>query len=232
MNNKFIILLFLILKNNYISTYSQHKIKGTTFELLPEKAMLWRHKRMLILADIHLGKATHFRKNGIGIPKEVEKENYDRISSLLLNYPIDSVLILGDLFHSEINEQWGHFLFFLKKFNHVSFELVKGNHDILKNESYKSDNLKIYDTSYQSEGFHFTHEPDVQKGLYNICGHIHPGVKIKGQGRQTLKLPCFVFGQNTGILPAFGAFTGLHIPNFSQNDEIYGIIENEVLKLA
>lgn len=194
--------------------------------------MLWHDQKTLILADLHLGKATHFRKNGIAVPAAIENENYARLSTLLLNNDITRVLILGDLFHSDFNEQWNIFLFFIKKFPAISFDLVKGNHDILEEVKYTSENLKIYLKSYESEGFLFTHEPQEDKILYNICGHIHPGVKIKGSGKQVLRLPCFYFNQKSGILPAFGAFTGLHILNVSQNDEIYGIIENEVLKLA
>jgi len=43
-----------------------------------------------------------------------------------------------------------------------------------------------------------------------ISGHIHPGVFIKGRGKQRIKLPCFQVTENQLILPAFSLFTGLN----------------------
>lgn len=186
----------------------------------------------MILADVHLGKATHFRKNGIGIPAGVENENYAQLSTLLLNYDISRVFILGDLFHSDYNDQWNSFLFFIKKFAEIRFDLIKGNHDILEDNKYVGDNLHIYNKSLEINGFLFSHEPRLVKNKYNIAGHIHPGIKIKGLGKQVLRLPCFFFGKHNAILPAFGAFTGLHILDVRQEDNVYGIAENEVIRLA
>ena len=43
---------------------------------------------------------------------------------------------------------------------------------------------------------------------YTFSGHIHPGIRIRGLGRQALQFPCFYFGDEYGVLPAFGKFTG------------------------
>ena len=72
-----------------------HEIKGVKLRLLREKALIWDEKKLLVLADLHLGKVTHFRKEGIPLPKEVEKDNYDRFSYLLLNNDIERVIILS-----------------------------------------------------------------------------------------------------------------------------------------
>lgn len=41
----------------------------------------------------------------------------------------------------------------------------------------------------------FSHEPS-NKGLFNVHGHLHPAIRLKGKGRQKLELPCFLKGKN------------------------------------
>lgn len=185
---------------------------------------------MLILADLHLGKITHFRKAGIAVPKEAEKDNFDRFSFLLLNYDINEVLILGDLFHSHYNLEWENFIDFLKKFKDLSFHLVLGNHDILSEQNYVVDNLKVY-KNHTIDPFFFTHEPHSTPGLYNMCGHIHPSIKMEGKGLQRLRLPCFHFMENQAILPAFGTFTGTFQVSPDEKDDVFVTAERTIIKV-
>ena len=46
------------------------------------------------------------------------------------------------------------------------------------------------------------------KAPYFFSGHLHPGIRIRGMGKQSLQFPCFYFGGQYAILPAFGRFTG------------------------
>lgn len=210
-----------------------HTLHDQTFELLPEKALIWKETNTLVLADLHLGKATHFRKAGIGIPLEVETANLDKLAQLLLDHPVQRILILGDLFHSHHNAAWEEFKDFLSKFPTLPFLLVKGNHDILPEAAYEADNLKVYDEELQEGPFLFTHIPleKAQEGLYNVCGHLHPGVVLRGKGRQSLKLPCFHFMQHSLIVPAFGAFTGTARISSVAEDEVYAISDTQVIKV-
>jgi metallophosphoesterase superfamily enzyme len=41
-----------------------------------------------------------------------------------------------------------------------------------------------------------------------LAGHLHPCVVLAGGARQRERLPCFWFGRDVGVLPAFGDFTG------------------------
>ncbi|MBC7753171.1 MAG: DEAD/DEAH box helicase, partial [Moraxellaceae bacterium] len=43
-------------------------LRGETLELLPEKAFLWVEKAMLVLSDLHLGKADSLQAQGVPIP--------------------------------------------------------------------------------------------------------------------------------------------------------------------
>jgi hypothetical protein len=47
-------------------------------------------------------------------------------------------------------------------------------------------------------------------GAYVLAGHLHPGAGAGPGAHDRLRLPCFHFGAAVGVLPAFGAFTGMH----------------------
>ena len=210
-----------------------HEIKGEQLVLLPEKAILWEKKSILMIADLHLGKVTHFRKAGIGLPKLAESDNLERLAQLLLDYPVDRVLLLGDLFHSDYNEEWDRFKAFLEKFGQIAFTLVKGNHDILDQEDYLATTLEVVDVLSMAP-FTFTHIPlDAieGKGKYNIAGHIHPGVYLRGKGLQSMTLPCYHFTARNMVMPAYGTFTGLARIEPGKQDQVYAIASDSVIKV-
>jgi metallophosphoesterase superfamily enzyme len=66
---------------------------------------------------------------------------------------------------------------------------------------------------------------------YNLAGHIHPGVRMKGAGKQTITLPCFYFGKNQGFLPAFGVFTVFKRIKPEPDDKIFVIAENRIFRV-
>lgn len=199
--------------------------------LLPEKAIFWSKERVLILADLHLGKVTHFRKAGIGLPKAVENDNLDRLSQLILDHEPLKVILLGDLFHSTRNKEWDKFLDFMGRFAGTEFILVMGNHDILAEADYQAENLQCVQENLKYGPFLMTHHPTETKELYNLCGHVHPAIRLAGKGLQSMRLACFYFKDKQGILPAFGAFTGMHALQPSKQDAVFAISNHQVIKV-
>ena len=119
------------------------------FELLPQKAVYWKKENALLLADLHFGKATHLRKSGIAVPKAAGSDTLLILEELLVLYPVKKVYLLGDLFHSDYNHEWGYFLEFLSNFKNISFHLIKGNHDLLKPAVYQVPNLHVHEQFLQ-----------------------------------------------------------------------------------
>ena len=76
-----------------------------------------------------------------------------------------------------------------------------------------------------------THHPEEQAPFFNFCGHVHPAIRLKGRGRQSIKLACFFERERQLIFPAFGAFTGTHLMKLGKKDKAYIITEHEVLAL-
>lgn len=210
--------------------YLEFNLRGEDLLLLPEKAIYWKRKSILLVADLHLGKITHFRKAGIPLPVEPEQKNWEILCTLIQEWNPKKLILLGDLFHSDYNSQWQNFCEITQIYNECEWILVRGNHDILSDAAYDLSNMTIIPSTLEMDPFLFSHEPiECNDDLYNLCGHIHPGIRLIGNARQTLRLPVYFFGEKYGILPAFGAFTGLHVLNPKENDQLYIIANNEVI---
>lgn len=186
------------------------ELGGETFLLLPQKAMYRPSRRQLILSDLHLGKSTHFRKKGIALPPSGFLKDIDLLHYLIDKWTPQTVFFLGDLFHSDYNREWLWLKSLLLHYPDIEFVLIEGNHDILDDMHYSLPNLL---TAYYAEEEHliFSHHPLTDPLKLNICGHVHPGVRLTGRARESLSLPCFFHGAQHFILPAFGYHTGLQI---------------------
>lgn len=208
--------------------------QNETLILHAEKALYWSARRTLLIADLHLGKAAHFRKEGIPVPRQLQSRNFARLEKLLAEFAPERVLFLGDLFHSVHNESWAAFAKFLRGFPDVSFELVLGNHDILTDSHYAEAGLTLHAEPYFMPPFILSHHPqdELIEGFYNLHGHIHPCVYLEGRGRQYLRLPCFHFGRYHGILPAFGEFTGMARTETYTGDRVFVVAENTVTEVT
>lgn len=206
------------------------QIRKEKLHLLPDKAIYWPAQRTLILADLHLGKAMHFRKAGIAVPQGVEQLNLQRLNDLIDRTRPKEVLMLGDLFHSAHNSSWLDFADMRKQHSSARFTLVSGNHDVLDVMHYTSAAVQVL--PYLDRGpFHFTHQPTEHAQHYNLAGHIHPGIRLIGKGRQTLQLPCFFIGRHGAVLPAFGGFTGLHRMERAATDRVFVLAEGRIWKV-
>jgi len=206
--------------------------KGLELTLLPEKAVWIESLRVLLLADLHFGKASHFRKAGIPIPEQVHDLDYSRLEKLLRKYTPTHTYFLGDLFHSSWNEQWEDLLSFLGPFQGSTFHLVLGNHDILPSWHYQDSRLQVHPKSVILESLLLSHKPTVPPlGMLNVCGHIHPGILLKGKAKQRVRLPCFHYSEDILVLPSFGNFTGLFLINGKKTDSIWGITEDRVIRI-
>ncbi len=209
------------------------ELRNHIFELNGLAAMYWPVLETLIVSDVHLGKATHFRKMGYHIPSQVGSLNIANLELLFRTYQPKQVVFLGDLFHSDYNSEWDVFGHFLKQHSHIAFVLIEGNHDILDPSKYEEFKIELK-PHWIEEGFAFTHIPieNNPTDYYNIAGHIHPGIKLRGQAKQRAILPCFWLGEQQGILPAFGDLTGLHPIQPKKNDQVIGLAEGQLVKLS
>ncbi len=210
------------------------QFKEQTLNLHYQKAIYWVERSILFIADLHLGKAAHFRKKGLAAPANISKTNFTNLEMLLDEFAPKRVLFLGDLFHSSLNNIWEKFSKFIAGYPHISFELVEGNHDILPVSAYETAKLVVYPEPFIIAPFILSHYPleAFPDNLYNFYGHIHPGVLLEGFGGHQSKLACFHFEQTQAVLPAFGAFTGLALVKPKMGDRVFVIAEDEVIEVS
>ncbi len=203
-------------------------IEMTDKEIRLENRYLMLDKT-LILSDLHLGKTLHFRKAGLAIPAAARDADQSELIRILLMEKPETVLVLGDLFHSASNRECEELAMITSQFPSIHFELIMGNHDILSPEVYRS--MDFETSSNRSMGnILLTHEPilDLDPKIINIHGHIHPGIRLVGLGRQSMLVPCFFWTKQSFCLPAFGALTGLMRQKPKKADKVYGLLEGEV----
>ena len=103
----------------------------------------------------------------------------------------------------------------------------------MSQRQYERHKIIVHELSLSIGNILLTHEPmeEIPTGTYNLAGHLHPGIRLVGKAKQSITLPCFYFGQQQGILPAFGSFTGLARIHPKKEDRIFVIVENKVQQL-
>jgi len=215
-----------------------HIIHNNTFWVSPERSLYWEEQNTLIIADMHLGKTGHFRKSGIAVPQGIYKADLQRLMSQLYLYKADRLIIAGDLTHSTANKELDLFIKWRKDFSLLHIDLVKGNHDILADNWYADANIKIHSWKLAEPPCIFLHDikaekqlTEEEKKLYHFTGHLHPGITIKGQGKQTLKFPCFYFTKKYCVLPAFSRFTGTFKVRPAKGETVFALVENSIIQL-
>lgn len=205
-------------------------IRGHHFDLLPQKAIYWQETKALLIADLHLGKVTHFRKHGIAIPQGAVKRNIQVLKELIHSNDVERMILLGDIFHNDQNMEWDLFTSWRNEFSHIDIIALLGNHDKLPYDVMRDASMHLGDI-YQESGFTFRHHPsETAEDNFAFCGHIHPVFSLHSRV-QSLRLPCFVFDPYQMILPSFGVFTGGFSVEARPQRGIFVVVENKVLKV-
>jgi DNA ligase-associated metallophosphoesterase len=205
-------------------------IQDQHFILHPLKVVYWREQEALLIADLHIGKVTHFRKAGIAVPSEKKHEDIVNLMRVMHEFNPKQVFFLGDLFHSEQNTEVHLLEDFIDEHNSKRFHLVTGNHDLPGFLRRIGDKIRV--TPMMAIGnFCLRHHPDEAEELFQFNGHLHPSVKMRNAAKQYLKLPCFYLTANSMVLPAFGSFTGSEPIRPKARDRVFVIAGNEVAEV-
>lgn len=209
----------------------QVQVAGETLVLFPERAAWWARARTLLVADPHFGKAATFRAFGIPVPRGTTSDALTRLDGMLRRVDVRRVLVLGDFLHARRGRS-AQTLGALAKWREthdVDMAIVRGNHD---REAGDVPGIECVDAPLVESPFVFTHVPTVSDHGYVIAGHLHPGADLVGAGRQHVRLPCFWFGSQAAVLPAFGDFTGLWPVTPDAGDRVFVVAGTEVVERA
>jgi len=186
------------------------ELAGDTILLLPQKAVYWPRHKMLVIADIHFGKAASFRAQGIPVPRGTTSQNLAGLDELMELHAVERIVFLGDFLHARAAhaaatlaamQTWR------RRYPALELVLVRGNHDRHAGDPAASLGIEMVDEPYTVDGYSFCHHPDVAAPGYVMAGHVHP-VFVLSSRLDCLRLPCFLAGPTRMILPSYGAFTG------------------------
>jgi DNA ligase-associated metallophosphoesterase len=202
--------------------------------LSPHRCLFWEEQKMLVLSDLHWGKSGHFRKHGLPVPDATATEDLHRLTQQMSYFQPEQVVIVGDMFHSRANLQMEQWIRWRNNFSSVSFMLIKGNHDILHHDWYERSNIRLIEHHWWQAPFYFVHDaadgvlPMDEEGMI-ISGHLHPGIAMKGGGKQSLRLPCYYYSAPNLYLPAFSQFSGMATIRPKKKDQVFAIVGAEVV---
>jgi len=186
---------------------------GHEMALADGRALYWPGERTLLVADLHLEKASWHAARGAMLPPYDSRATLERLADIIKACDARRVITLGDNFHD--NSGALRLEPFAKGMlegliRSRDFVWITGNHD--------EDMARSFGGAVAEElvlgGITLRHEARPGETAHELSGHYHPKLRIRARGRMIAR-PCAVLARSAAesgaermILPAFGAFTG------------------------
>ncbi len=210
-------------------------VPGARLRLLGERAAFDPALDRLFVADAHLGKAASFRALGVPVPEAATVDTLARLSRLIEATGARHLVFLGDLLHAA-SGRTAATLHALQSWRRshatVAMTLVRGNHDASAGDPPAALGIEGVDGPLRLGPWALVHEPGPVAGAYALAGHVHPCVVLDGRAKDRLRLPCFHFGPACGVLPAFGAFTGMHALPRLPGERVWAVAAGRVVPIT
>ena len=189
-------------------------LNGADLEADPSGALLWRERKVLVVADLHLEKGSGFARSGTLLPPYDSAATLARLAAAIGAHDPERVICLGDSFHDgdaplRLGKNDENALRALTA--SVDWIWIAGNHDpapplalggrmaselVLGPLLFRHQARSAADTLARPQAAHG-----------EVSGHFHPKAWIKTRGRR-VGGRCFVEDGRRLILPAFGAYAG------------------------
>ncbi|WP_374525398.1 ligase-associated DNA damage response endonuclease PdeM [Sphingopyxis sp.] len=179
---------------------------GERFHMLADRALFWPRQGALIVADLHLEKASWYAAHGQPLPPYDSHDTLDRLARLAVETGARAIWCLGDSFHDraaaarivpEVAERLA------RQAAAAKLVWIAGNHDGLTAGAWGGEVAE----ELTAGGIVFRHESAAAETRPEISGHFHPKLRLSVRGRGVSR-PCFAGDGQRLILPAFGSFTG------------------------
>jgi DNA ligase-associated metallophosphoesterase len=179
---------------------------GHDFRLLKEGAMFWPSRKALVVADLHLEKASWFAMRGQMLPPQDSLATLERLAKLVARTDATEVWCLGDNFHDDDGAARLPDLAALllaRLTGSTNWHWITGNHD--ENLPDRVGGAILVEA--EREGLILRHRADRSERRPELSGHYHPKYRAGARG-YSVSRPCFVATETKLIFPAFGSLTG------------------------
>jgi uncharacterized protein len=179
---------------------------GHDFVATPEGALFWPAHQALLVADLHLEKASWYARDGQFLPPYDSHATLCALADQVERCGAIRLFCLGDSFHDRFGcdrlpEDARALLTRLT--GALDWVWILGNHDPGFADHCGGRLLE----ELEIDGLILRHEADVLDSRPELSGHFHPKLRMQIRGRQVSRR-CFVASETKLILPAFGALTG------------------------
>ena len=180
------------------------ELAGELVRLLPQGALWWADRSVLVVSDLHFEKGSFYAAGGQMLPPYDTSATLSQVESLVAAYQPETCLSLGDSFHdvrAELRLDASAQARIKTLTSLTDWIWVEGNHDpappaLLGGRAEKTVRLGC---------LVFRHEPTGEVG--EVAGHLHPVSKVVSRGR-SVRTKCFAADNTRLIMPALGALTG------------------------
>jgi DNA ligase-associated metallophosphoesterase len=182
-------------------SFSGHELMA-----LPQGALFWPLRRALLVADLHLEKASWFARIGQMLPPYDSVATLSDLTALAVSTEAREIWCLGDSFHDRhgcdrLPDRARAMLLALTKTTRWTW--ITGNHDPGFADHCGGEIVE----EAEVDGLLLRHQADPAEARPELSGHFHPKLRITHRGRHVSRR-CFVSTDRKLILPAFGSLTG------------------------
>ena len=179
---------------------------GETFFATAAGALFWPNQQALLVADMHLEKASWFARLGQFLPPYDSHATLTALAVEAERTGAERLYCLGDSFHDQFgcDRLPANARELLRSLtSKLDWTWIVGNHDPGFADHCGG---KIAD-EVEMGGIVFRHEAVRDEPRPEISGHFHPKLRVHLRGRQVSRR-CFVTSAMKIIMPAFGSLTG------------------------
>lgn len=187
---------------------TQHPLQFATHEFLVagDAALFWPKYRALLIADLHLEKASSYAVTGQMLPPYDSHATLSAIAALIEACGAGHVICLGDNFHDDGGETrlCGDAAELLSELtSRCRWSWITGNHDPAMTAIWGGEICG----ELQLDGIMLRHQAIPRSQDHEISGHYHPKLRVAA-GRRSVSRRCFTISKRKIIMPAFGVLTG------------------------
>ena len=176
------------------------------FVASPLGTLFWEAQRTLLVADLHLEKASWFARLGQMLPPYDSQATLSALSEEVKRTGAERLYCLGDSFHDRFgcDRLGAESRALLQELtSSLDWIWIVGNHD----PGFADHCGGAIVEQAEVNGILLRHEAQRDEPKPEISGHFHPKLRLSLNGR-SISRRCFVASDRKLILPAFGAFTG------------------------
>ena len=177
-----------------------------TFDATASGALYWPSREALLVADLHLEKASWFARFGQFLPPYDSHATLSALAAEVTRTQAKRLYCLGDSFHDRFGcdrlppDARALLTELTAK---LDWTWIVGNHDPGFADHCGG---RIAD-EVELGGIILRHQADPNDTRPEISGHFHPKLRLHLKGRNVSRR-CFVLSASKLIMPAFGALTG------------------------